>query len=877
MTFRLFNTNTHHTLLVAVIAACIFVGLLYLSWEKGNATLSRWRNKPGQSIVPIEPHHHFDWRAQTPKQLRPFKPTYNITMGIQADDLSELITIDQDYLDRVTTRRSIVSNYKNTVHGCLPGGETAVKELYSYLLGHHLPTRFPSMFKTTGKGSFQNTVTGATFPLSPPSDPEICLRTLAETVEEDIFLLKETDTTHVCLAFTCCFPTGFDPSTKLGQDLKGIHDPVPSYEKIGPSMERFFRKLQVGKSVKRMNWVVQTHGDLINTSGNHIKDGDEFVADEEAHLRIELQTLTRLPQTRFVLFCFKTYLYPLKDVKEEGSGPALADAIEGLRTGNAPGMFKAENAALSRILERLDRIEQRPSAAQDLSSSSSEEGACDQPPDETAGDPSARSPESRPHADTTYSPNDEVFVPQDTEVSNVASPTPWISNSLNDPDLSEDDAWKHMGNTSILEMAIKQVQARRKAGARSAHRIATEGVSIPPELARTWMQNYFAHMSAELFLTLVDRRLLEMMPDLVTMRHVHLDACMLLIYYAILWQGCFLPGKRSFIGPDRNWQRESAGSVTDLVAALYMMRTAAESFDFETALEMHNLACEYAEGLQMHNLDRDSRSSPDKPPSTDDDRKGMWELIQMDLFYRLIYNKPAAFSSSIQDWRVNLPWLSVDSPPDNNAPVPTMTFILRSRLALILASFFQLLDDEEDRVDAVEAFEPLCQQIEDVFQDWKLHEWIQALRNDHVYTWILVDLALAGYTSILFMLRKAMDIDLSSPGNPSSAQLIPLTETAMRASRRILELIYHMLHEVKQPGLETLSLVLGTFRAHLAYSFVANYIISSPDPRALMSDFELLERVASCVETVAKEERDFTPLARALVYIHTDVKKRRLR
>lgn len=150
------------------------------------------------------------------------------------------------------------------------------------------------------------------------------------------------------------------------------------------------------------------------------------------------------------------------------------------------------------------------------------------------------------------------------------------------------------------------------------------------------------------------------------------------------------------------------------------MRTAAESFDFETALEMHNLACEYAEGLEMHNLDRDSHLSPDKPPSTDDDRKGMWELIQMDLFYRLIYNKPAAFSSSIQEWKVNLPWLSVDSPPDYNAPVPTMTFILRSRLALILASFFQLLDDEEDRIETVGAVEPLCQQIEDVFQDWKL-------------------------------------------------------------------------------------------------------------------------------------------------------------
>ncbi|RSM03306.1 hypothetical protein CEP52_007486 [Fusarium oligoseptatum] len=658
-------------------------------------------------------------------------------------------------------------------------------------------------------------------------------------------------------------------------------------------MERFFRKLQVGKSVKRMNWVVQTHGDLINTSGNHIKEGDEFVADEEidcskAHLRIELQTLTRLPQTRFVLFSFKTYLYPLKDVKEEGSGPALADAIEGLKTGNAPGMFKAENSTLSLILERLERIEQRPSAAQVASSPSSAGEACDatgQPQNEATEHLSTQSPDFGSHAYTTRTCDDEIFVSEGPGEPHEAELTPWSGSFvLEGQNLGQDDTWKHMGVTSILDAAIKQVETRRKAGARSTHRIATEGVSIQPELARTWMQNYFAHMSAELFLTLVDRRLLEMMPDLVTMRHVHLDACMLLIYYAILWQGCFLPGKRCFIGPDRkyarqlylcclriipSWQRESAGTVTDLVAAMYMMRTAAESFDFETALEMHNLACEYAEGLQMHNLDRDSSLSPDNLPSNDD-RKGMWELIQMDLFYRLIHDKPPAFSSSIQNWRVNLPWLSVDSPPDTDAPVPTMTFILRSRLALILASFFQTVDEAKDGPITPGLVESLCQQIEDVFQDWKLHEWIQSLKDDHVYTWILVDLALAGYTSILFMLRKAMAIDPNTlPFAASNAQM----RIATNASRRILWLVYHMLHEVNQPGLETLSLVLGTFRAHVAYAFIADSITELDSERAV-ADFDLLERVAKCVEMVVKEERDFTPLARALVHVNACVKKR---
>lgn len=166
--------------------------------------------------------------------------------------MSNLIQLDSEYLERTMGRRSIVQNYGKTVYGYLPGGESAVQELYSYLLTYHLPSRFPGLFNVK-KNVFENGITGARFPAEPPQDTDFCLRALAETVEEDLFLLKETETTHLCLAFACCHPTGFDPSTKLGADLSRIHGPVPHYDKIGPSMERYFRKLQVGKSVKRMN------------------------------------------------------------------------------------------------------------------------------------------------------------------------------------------------------------------------------------------------------------------------------------------------------------------------------------------------------------------------------------------------------------------------------------------------------------------------------------------------------------------------------------------------------------------------------------------------------------------------------------------------
>lgn len=140
------------------------------------------------------------------------------------------------------------------VHACLPAGVEAVRELHQFLLRDYLPTRFPTMFRLGDEGrQFKNLVTGRSFSTAVPEDPEAALRVIGETVEEDMFLLMGEPEGHRAVAFMCCFPSGFDPSTKVGKLLREIHTPVPSYDKIGPSMERFFGKIEVGKNVKRTN------------------------------------------------------------------------------------------------------------------------------------------------------------------------------------------------------------------------------------------------------------------------------------------------------------------------------------------------------------------------------------------------------------------------------------------------------------------------------------------------------------------------------------------------------------------------------------------------------------------------------------------------
>ncbi|EEU41406.1 uncharacterized protein NECHADRAFT_95312 [Fusarium vanettenii 77-13-4] len=326
--------------------------------------LGRAAENKQQKPAAITPLDNFDWRTKKPPQFRGFKPKYNISMGIRRDTPSELLSIDHDYLDRVNQRREILKQHEDTVCGFLPGGEQAVLEIYDYFLTEYLPIRYPTMFQLSqDKTIFNNLVTNRSFPTK-PQDVRSALLNLGEIVEEELFLLMPDSDSYRLVAYVCCFPSSFDPAEKLGLLLRDIHKPVPGYEKIGPSMERFFAKLQVGSPIKRQNWSVQVHPELFDCEANHrVKSydgpGEPSIEDAslqhslpkrlfanglQTFLRSELQTLTRFPNTQAILFSFKTYLFKVTDVKAQGQGPEFAEAIEGIRHGNVPEMWEYKGA-----------------------------------------------------------------------------------------------------------------------------------------------------------------------------------------------------------------------------------------------------------------------------------------------------------------------------------------------------------------------------------------------------------------------------------------------------------------------------------------------------------------------------------------------------
>jgi len=180
-------------------------------------------------------------------------------MGLQRCDPNELILLDKNYVDRIELRQKIFSSYEDHVIGGSKEFLPVIHEFYNYMMGEHLPTRFPDYF-TTDKhtNTFKNNILDKTLPLTPPVDDQDgteALKLLGQTIEEDLLIMTKSESgEYILRCFLAGFPAGFDTSKKCGMTLREIHGPVPLYkEKLAFSMDKYFTKLEVGKWVRRLN------------------------------------------------------------------------------------------------------------------------------------------------------------------------------------------------------------------------------------------------------------------------------------------------------------------------------------------------------------------------------------------------------------------------------------------------------------------------------------------------------------------------------------------------------------------------------------------------------------------------------------------------
>ena len=111
-------------------------------------------------------------------------------------------------------------------------------------------------------------------------------------------------------AVVCC-PSRWMLSEKMGQDMLAIHAPVAKYaEHVGAAVDTYFERITAEKTVWRSNWIIQDHPALFQPripSAPLVKNPDQL------WIRMERQTLRRLPKTGGILFTIRGYQQPLPE------------------------------------------------------------------------------------------------------------------------------------------------------------------------------------------------------------------------------------------------------------------------------------------------------------------------------------------------------------------------------------------------------------------------------------------------------------------------------------------------------------------------------------------------------------------------------------
>lgn len=171
-------------------------------------------------------------------------------------------------------------------------------------------------------------------PPCPGGDP---LDLAGRLVAEDLCLVEVGGGSPRLVGASLALPNRWLLAEKLGQDMIGIHVPVPGYQQqLSTAVDRFLTGLRPDRIMTRANWAITDDDRLFQPAADsRARPGTSVRTAQQAatglHVRVEYQTLRRLPEPAAdtVLFTIRTAHEPLGALADRPSVAAdLAASIE---------------------------------------------------------------------------------------------------------------------------------------------------------------------------------------------------------------------------------------------------------------------------------------------------------------------------------------------------------------------------------------------------------------------------------------------------------------------------------------------------------------------------------------------------------------------
>ncbi|MBR0558236.1 DUF3445 domain-containing protein [Ciceribacter sp. L1K23] len=220
------------------------------------------------------------------------------------------------------------------------------QECLDLLLGHLLQKHSGLYSRSGGRLSVAGHVVDIEDQARPP------LFRAGSLIQDDLVILRRKPDGWTIVAAHLAFPSSWSLAEKFMQPMDKVHAHVPGFQagtRNATIVNRVFDNLQPDLPAKRFNWSINWryalyHPVSVRPAADPAATGIDVSG---AFVRVERQTLRRLPATGDIVFTIRIYLDPVKAFATSENGQALANALADQLEG-----LTAEQVAYKGLAER---------------------------------------------------------------------------------------------------------------------------------------------------------------------------------------------------------------------------------------------------------------------------------------------------------------------------------------------------------------------------------------------------------------------------------------------------------------------------------------------------------------------------------------------
>lgn len=218
--------------------------------------------------------------------VAPTSAEFRHRVGVRPLDLAEWLPHDAEVAPTIAMKRQLLATRRDEVVALHPGGDAAAEEAARLVAEWAGATLAATGIDALVEASL--------------------------LVADDLTVLAPNEAGElVFVAGVVCSPSRWRLADKMGQPMLAVHEPVSRYaEHIGAAVDATLSRLSVERPLWRSNWTLEDHPALFQPE----PPARPLVEDPALlWIRMERETLRRLPASGGVLFTIRGFQQPLPD------------------------------------------------------------------------------------------------------------------------------------------------------------------------------------------------------------------------------------------------------------------------------------------------------------------------------------------------------------------------------------------------------------------------------------------------------------------------------------------------------------------------------------------------------------------------------------